>query len=218
MAQLFRPGANTIAVVVIVSIFLVPVTAIGLAYAIWYSPYATSQFLTRGQIVPFSHEHHVGALGLDCRMCHVSVEHAAFAGLPHTTICMTCHSQIWTTAQMLAPVRQSLADNTPLRWQRVNRLPDYVFFDHSVHVTNGIGCSSCHGPVQRMALMRQQEPLTMGWCLQCHRHPERYIRPKDKVFDMAWTPPSNQDDAGKQLLTRYHIEAAHLEDCSICHR
>jgi hypothetical protein len=218
MAQLFRPGANTIAVTVIVSIFLVPASAILIAYAIWYSPYATNQFLTRGQIVPFSHEHHVGALGLDCRMCHTGVEKAAFAGLPHTAICMTCHSQVWTGAAMLAPVRESLAGNTPLHWLRVNRLPDYVFFDHSVHVANGIGCSSCHGPVERMALMRAAAPLTMGWCLQCHRHPERFIRPKDKVFDMSWAPPRDQDDQGRRLVADYHVPTAHLMDCSVCHR
>jgi hypothetical protein len=218
MAQLFRPGANTIAVMVIASIFLLPAAAVLITYAIWYSPYATKQFLTRAQTIPFSHQHHVGALGLDCRMCHTGVERAAFAGLPHTTICMTCHSQIWTTAAMLAPVRQSLAQDTPLRWLRVNRLPDYVFFDHSVHVANGIGCSSCHGPVERMALTRQEAPLTMGWCLQCHRHPERYIRPKDKVFDMAWAAPADQEASGRRLLAQYHIRTAHLKDCSVCHR
>ena len=122
-------------------------------------------------------------------MCHTGVEKAAFAGIPSSNICMTCHSQIWRNAPMLEPVRASLATATPLRWQRVNRLPDYVFFDHSVHIAKGVGCSTCHGPVERMALMRQAEPLTMGWRLGCHRHPERYLRPKDRVFEMAWLEP-----------------------------
>ena len=154
VAQLFRPGANSIAVVFIVGVLCVPPAAITLTYLIWYSPYATNQYLTRAQPVPFSHAHHVGDLGLDCRMCHTGVEKAAFAGVPSTHICMTCHSQIWTNAAMLAPIRDSLATGKPIHWQRVNRLPDYVFFDHSIHVAKGVGCSTCHGPVQDMALMR----------------------------------------------------------------
>lgn len=218
MAQLFRPGANSLAIIAIVSIFLVPSGAVLLAYAMWYSPYATDQFLTRAQSIPFSHAHHVGSLGLDCRMCHATVEKAAFAGLPTTHTCMTCHSQVWTEAEMLEPVRQSFASGQPLRWRRVNRVPDYVFFDHSVHVAKGVGCSTCHGPVDRMALMRQQESLTMGWCLQCHRHPEDYIRPRDKVFDMSWTPPRTQTAEGRQLAADYKIRTQHLLDCSLCHR
>jgi hypothetical protein len=218
MAQLFRPGANSIAVVVIVAIFAIPTGAIALTYFIWHSPYATDQYITRAQPVPFSHAHHVGDLGLDCRMCHTGVEKAAFAGLPSTHICMTCHSQIWTNAQMLAPVRRSYATGKPLHWQRVNRLPDYVFFDHSIHVAKGIGCAVCHGPVQRMALMRQEQPLTMGWCLSCHRHPERHIRPKDEVFNMYWTQPAEHAEQSRKLIAQYLIETSHLTDCSTCHR
>jgi hypothetical protein len=131
---------------------------------------------------------------------------------------MTCHSQIWTNTAMLAPVRNSLATNSPLHWVRVNRLPDYVFFDHSIHVAKGVGCSTCHGPVDKMALMRQQEPLTMGWCLQCHRHPEEFIRPKADVFNMAWTPPPDQNARGAELIRQYLIHTDHLTDCSTCHR
>ena len=218
MAQLFRPGANSIAIVVIVGLFAGPAGAIGLTYALWYSPLATNQFITRGQPVPFSHKHHAGDLGIDCRMCHTGVERGAFAGIPSAHICITCHSQIWTNADILAPVRQSFATDKPLHWQRVNRLPDYVFFDHSIHIAKGIGCSSCHGPVQKMALMRQQEPLTMGWCLECHRHPERYIRPHDQVFNMAWQPSADQTAQGQRLLAANNIHPDHLLDCSICHR
>jgi hypothetical protein len=218
MAQLFRPGANSIAVFVIVAFFVLPAAAMFGIYLIWKSPYATNQFLTREQPVPFSHAHHVGDLGLDCRMCHIGVEKAAFADLPPTHTCMTCHSQIWTNAAMLAPVRDSAASGQPIHWRRVNRLPDYVYFDHSIHVAKGVGCSSCHGPVDRMALMRQQEPLTMSWCLDCHRHPEDRLRPKDQVFNMAWITPDDQAALGQQLLHDYDIHAEHLTDCSTCHR
>ncbi|MBV9992145.1 MAG: cytochrome c3 family protein [Alphaproteobacteria bacterium] len=218
MAQLFRPGANSIAVVVLVAILVVPAGALTLTYFLWKSPYATDQYLTPAQPVPFSHAHHAGDLGLDCRMCHTGVEKAAFAGIPATHICMTCHSRIWTNAGMLAPVRHSLASDTPLHWRRVNRLPDYVFFDHSIHVAKGIGCSECHGPVQKMALMRQERPLTMGWCLQCHRHVERRIRPRDQVFNMDWRAPPDQDAMGRALIAKYFIHTAHLTDCSTCHR
>jgi hypothetical protein len=218
MAQLFRPGANSIAVAVIVAVFAVPAIAVALAYFIWQSPYATDQNLTRTQPVPFSHAHHVGDLGLDCRMCHVGVEKSAFAGIPSTHVCMTCHSQIWTNAQMLAPVRASYASGIPLHWERVNRVPDYVFFDHSIHVAKGIGCAVCHGPVQKMALMRQAQPLTMGWCLECHRDPARYIRPKDQVFNMTWTASPDQAEQGRKLILQYLIHTEHLTDCSTCHR
>ena len=218
MAQLFRPGANSIAIIVIAALLVAPPATLALAYLVWRSPYATDQWLTRAQPVPFSHQHHVGALGLDCRMCHTGVEKAAFAGIPSTHICMTCHSQIWTNAAMLAPVRQSFASGKPLHWRRVNRLPDYVFFDHSIHIAKGVGCSTCHGPVQEMALMRQQEPLTMGWCLECHRHPERHVRPEDRVFDMSWQPPPDQEAQGSRLVNAYHIHREQLTDCSTCHR
>ena len=218
MAQLFQPGANSISVIVIVALFAVPTAAIAVTYFVWNSPYATNQYVTVAQPVPFSHAHHAGDLGIDCRMCHTGVEKAAFAGLPATHICMTCHSQIWTNAQMLAPVRQSFASGKPLHWQRVNRVPDYVFFDHSIHVAKGIGCAVCHGPVQQMALMRQQQPLTMGWCLSCHRDPARYIRPKDQVFNMYWRPPPDQIAQGRKLIAAYGIHTAHLTDCSTCHR
>jgi len=218
LAQLFRPGANGIAVGCIFTLFALPAAAMTLSYLVWNSPYATNQFLTREQPVPFSHAHHVGDLGLDCRMCHTGVETTAFAGVPSTHICMTCHSQIWTNAAMLAPVRDSLASGRPIHWRRVNRLPDYVFFDHSIHVAKGVGCSTCHGPVQTMPLMRAQQKLTMGWCLDCHRHPERHLRPKDRVFDMAWQEPADQSTEGARLMREYRISADHLTDCSICHR
>jgi hypothetical protein len=218
LAQLFRPGANSVAVAVAGMIVAAPVAAVALTYALWTSPYGTGEGITPRQPVPFSHEHHVGRLGLDCRYCHTGVEKTAFAGVPATHICMTCHSQLYTDAPLLAPVRQSLAMDQPIHWVRVNRVPDYVYFDHSVHVSNGVGCTTCHGPVGNMPLMRQAAPLTMGWCLDCHRDPTPYLRPSESVFDPNWTPPRNQREEGKRLLAHYHIQTKGLTDCSRCHR
>ena len=216
--QLFRPGANTIAVLVMAAIGAAPVLAVGVSYQLMRSPYATDQNVTRNQPVPFSHEHHVSGLGLDCRYCHTSVENARFAGMPPTETCMTCHSQIWTNAEMLAPVRESLAKNQPIAWLRVHRLPDYVYFDHSVHVAKGVGCTTCHGDVGQMRLTRQGAPLTMQWCLDCHRAPAQFLRPHDAVFDPKWQPPQNQAVLGPKLAAAYHIKTDHLTDCTVCHR
>ena len=218
MAQIFHPRANTIARLVLLAVPTLPVVAMLIGYQVMRSPYVTRQDVTRDQPVPFSHEHHVGGLGIDCRYCHTSVQQSRFAGLPATHICMSCHSQLWTQAPMLAPVRESLANNQPIHWQRVNTLPGYVYFDHSVHVTNGVGCTTCHGPVATMPLMRQAAPLTMGWCLGCHRDPAPNLRPRDAIFDPYWTPPAHQNVQGKRLLDEYHIRTDHLTDCSVCHR
>jgi hypothetical protein len=218
MAQLFRPGADSVVLIVIAAIVLTPGAAIGLTYAVLQSPYNTGEEVVRRQPVPFSHQHHVDELGLDCRYCHTSVEHAAFAGLPPTHTCMTCHSQIWANAAMLAPVRESLANREPIHWTRVNRVPDYVYFDHSIHVQKGIGCTTCHGPVGLMPLTRQVAPLTMGWCLGCHRDPAPFVRSPDQVFAPVWTPPPDQRERGARLMVQYLIKTDHLTDCSRCHR
>ncbi|WP_426435555.1 cytochrome c3 family protein [Bradyrhizobium genosp. P] len=216
--QIFRPGADTIATMVLASLGVIPILSVGLAYQLAGSPYVTAQNVTRDQPVPFSHEHHVAGLGLDCRYCHTSVETASFAGLPPTETCMTCHSQLWTNAPMLAPVRTSLADHRPIVWQRVNRLPDYVYFDHSIHVAKGVGCSTCHGPVDQMKLTRQAAPLTMSWCLDCHRDPAKALRPRDAIFNTEWQPPADHDRLAREMMAAYHIRTDHLTDCSICHR
>lgn len=218
MPQIFRPGANTLLRIILAALIVVPLLVAGLVMALVRSNYATGVGMFRAQTVPFSHRHHVGGLGIDCRYCHTGVETSPVAGVPPTHTCMTCHSQLWTNAQMLAPVRESLAGRTPLRWTRVHRLPDYVYFDHSVHVSNGVGCSTCHGRVDQMPLMTQTEPLTMQWCLSCHREPERHLRPADKIYAMDWTPPEDQLEQGRKLLGAYGIDKAHLTDCSVCHR
>jgi hypothetical protein len=218
MPQIFRPYADTVARVVLVAIVVVPFLAIGVGYWVTASAYVTDQSITSNQPVPFSHAHHVGGLGIDCRYCHAGVEASAVAGVPPTHTCMSCHSQLYTQTAMLAPVRASLADDEPLHWHKVNRLPDYVYFDHSIHIAKGVGCSTCHGDVTTMPLMRQAAPLTMGWCLDCHRDPTPYLRQPAEVFDPHWTAPADPTAQGRMLLAHNHIDIAHLTDCSVCHR
>ncbi len=218
MAQIFHRSTNTIAKVSIFgSIFF-------LGFFTWIystllrSSYVTGQNVVQKQPVPFSHEHHVSQLGIDCRYCHTSVETSHFAGIPPTATCMNCHRQIWTNAELLAPVRDSYASGTPLRWSRVHDLPDFVYFNHSIHVAKGIGCVTCHGRVDRMPLMFQHASLQMEWCLDCHRNPAKYIRPKDEVFNLAYQPPD--DPAfGAALVRQYHVQSPRaLTSCSTCHR
>lgn len=218
MPQIFGQYADSAARVILLAIIFVPIVAIGIAYGVMWSPYITTENVTIEQPVPFSHEHHAGELGLDCRYCHTAVEKSAVASLPPTHTCMTCHSQLYTSAAMLAPVRESLAEGKPIHWNRVYRLPDYVYFDHHVHINNGIGCTTCHGQVETMPLIRQAAPLTMAWCLECHRNPVPHLRPKSEIFSTEWKPPPNQLEEGRRLLEEYHIRTEHLTDCSICHR
>jgi hypothetical protein len=218
MPQLFRPGSNSLFRTALVAAGGMAAAAVGLCYLFARSTYYTNQAIVRSQPVPFSHEHHVSGLGIDCRYCHTSVETSAFAGIPPTKTCMTCHSQIWTNAELLQPVRDSWATGAPLRWTRVHDLPDYVFFNHGIHVAKGVGCDVCHGEVQRMPLMFKAQPLTMQWCLECHRHPERYLRPRDEVFNYDYRPPSDQARLGAKLVTDYRVQAGRLDNCAICHR
>ena len=218
VAQLFHPYADTAVRIVLFGLAASPALLIGAGFAITRSPYVTGQDIVHTQPVPFSHEHHVGFDGLDCRYCHFGVETSRWAGIPPTEVCMTCHSQLFAQASVLAPVRESLALKKPIVWARVHALPDYVYFDHSVHVAKGVGCTTCHGQVDQMPLMKQAQSMTMGWCLDCHRNPGPRLRKPDEVFATAWTPPPNQNEEGRKLMARYHIDTAHLTDCSVCHR
>jgi hypothetical protein len=216
MAQIFHRSTNTLSRL---SIFGAVFILAGLAWvlaAVHRSPYVTRVNQARDQPIPFSHEHHVRGLGIDCRHCHTSVEDAAFAGIPPTKTCMTCHSQIWAESPILEPVRTSLRTDRSIEWTRVHDLPDFVQFDHSIHVAKGVGCSTCHGQVNEMPLVWQTASLQMEWCLECHRAPERFVRPRDQVFNMDWRPSAAQLAEGRQLVRDYAIQRQ--TDCSVCHR
>lgn len=214
MAQIFHRSANTLSRASIVgALLLVGLVLAGLG-AFVRSPYYTNQGIHREQPVPFSHQHHVAGLGIDCRYCHTSVETSSFAGIPPTATCMNCHAQIWTNADMLAPIRDSYATGKPIVWSRVHRLADFVHFNHSIHVSKGIGCASCHGRIDTMNLVYQASPLTMQWCLNCHRNPEKFVRPKDQVTNMNYVA-TNQAELGPRLVKEYKIRK--LTGCSNCH-
>jgi Cytochrome c7 and related cytochrome c len=218
MAQIFHPSTNTISRVSIFgAVFLVGVL-LWFLLAIYRSSYVTQAGVVREQPVPFSHEHHVSGLGIDCRYCHTTVEISSFAGIPATEICMNCHSQIWSDSPMLAPVRESFRTNQAIPWTRVHNLPGFVYFDHSIHVQKGVGCVTCHGRVDQMPLMWQAQSLLMEWCLECHRRPERFIRPREEVFSMNWQPPEDQLVLGRRLVKEYQIHTELLTSCSVCHR
>ncbi len=182
----------------------------------WFrSMYVTQVNVVRTQPVQFSHEHHVTGLGLDCRYCHTSVESSAFAGIPPTETCMNCHSMIWNESPKLEPVRESYRTGKPIEWTRVHDVPDYVQFNHAIHVNKGVGCSSCHGRVDQMPLTWRVHSLYMEWCLECHRDPSKHVRPRDEVFNMKWTRPSDEPDIGARLVESYHIDKK--INCSVCH-
>ncbi len=218
MGQIFHRRTNTVARASVAALVLLVAALWWTLNALEWSPFATRVRVPRDQPVPFSHQHHVAGLGIDCRYCHASVETSAFAGMPPTETCMTCHSQVWTDAPMLQPVRNSLAHSTPLHWTRVNDLPEFVFFDHSIHVRQGVGCSTCHGRVDRMPLTWKAHSLYMKWCLECHKDPARFVRPRSEIFNMNWAPPENQAVTGRALVKEYNIRTEQLTDCGICHR
>ena len=216
MSQIFHPSANVVAKA---SIVIGLLTAGGFVAGLTHlnrSPYINRMGEAREQPVPFSHKHHVAGLGIDCRYCHTSVEVSASAGLPATEVCMSCHSQIWADAPMLEPVRASFRNDQSLIWNRVHDLPQFVYFNHSIHVAKGVGCQTCHGQVDQMPLAMSVRTLQMEWCLDCHRQPERYVRPRDQVFNMEWIPPGEQLEMGRKLVAEYKIRK--LTDCYTCHR
>ena len=216
MSQIFHRSTNTIARVSIFGAAFIVAGLLGLAAAINRSPWVTQAGVARKQPIQFSHERHVAGNGLDCRYCHTSVEESSFAGIPPTKTCMNCHSQIFSTSPYLEPVRQSFRSDRPIEWTRVHDLPDFVYFNHSIHVNKGVGCTTCHGQVDRMPLMWQEHSLQMEWCLDCHRHPERYVRPREAVFRVDYAPPPNQLELGTRLVSEYHIRR--LTNRSTCHR
>lgn len=221
MSQIFSPAADTWLRVVALVIATVLVGLVAFAALFGNSTYTTRVGWTQAQPVPFSHLHHAGELGIDCRYCHSTVEIAAAAGLPSTQVCMTCHSQLWTQAEMLAPVRASLAENRPLPWRRVANVPDYVFFDHAIHIGRGVACVDCHGRIDRMPLTFRAQPFQMQWCLDCHRDPRAALRPPDQATRMDWSDwdgTAEADAFGRRMMVAHDIQPERLDDCALCHR
>lgn len=230
--QIFHRSTNTISRATIYGAVFLIAALLWAVLELQRSPYITYAGVARPQPVPFSHQHHVAGLGIDCRYCHTSVESSSFAGIPPTRTCMNCHSQIWTNAALLEPVRESFRSGKSLVWTRVNDLPDFVYFNHSIHLNKGVGCNTCHGPVDRMPLMYNYASLQMEWCLDCHRAPEKYLRPRDQVFNMRYEQPStlnplsvdgheytDQLALGKDLVKKYKLRTvADITSCSTCHR
>jgi hypothetical protein len=246
MAQIFHRSANTIARLSMFGAVFLIAGVLWAALQMQRSPYFTYAKVARMQPVPFSHQHHYAGLGIDCRYCHTSVEVSGFAGIPPTKTCMNCHSQMWINAPMLEPVRQSFLSGRSLVWTRANALPDFVYFDHSIHINKGVGCNTCHGPVDKMPLMYNDASLQMEFCLDCHRDPGKYIRPHyvqprpddpkseiDQVFNMTYQQPTSlkpvtlpdgkrftdQTALGAYLAGQYHLRTERdITSCNTCHR
>jgi hypothetical protein len=216
MSQIFHRSANSIARISIFGAVFFIAGLLGILTQINRSPWMTRAQNAREQPIQFSHERHVAGNGIDCRYCHTSVEDSRFAGIPPTKTCMNCHSEIFADAPFLKPVRDSFTSGHPLKWTRVHDLPDFVYFDHSIHVNKGVGCTTCHGAVDKMPLMYQENSLQMEWCLDCHRNPEKYVRPRSEVFNVSYQRPSDQAELGKRLVDEYQIQK--LTSCSTCHR
>jgi NAD-dependent SIR2 family protein deacetylase len=215
---LFRPRANTLLRVALLALVLGGVSAGYAAWQYYHSPYWNRIGFAPPQPVLFSHRHHAGELRIDCRYCHTTVETSAFAGLPSTHTCLSCHSQIFTDTAMLRPVVLSGAEDRPIAWNRVTELPDHVYFNHGIHLAKGVACTECHGDISRLALTAKQQPLTMRWCLACHRDPAPRLRPHAELFSPRPSPIAARSRAeSEELLRRYHIHPEHLTNCSTCH-
>jgi hypothetical protein len=214
VARLFGPDATVVFRASLIAAPLLIATSATAFGVVYRGAFYTKVGVHVDQPVPFSHQHHVAGLGIDCRYCHATVETAAFAGMPATKTCMRCHSQIWSDSPMLAPVRESYRSGKPLRWTRVNDVPDFVYFDHGIHVQKGIGCRTCHGPIDQMPLTVKAVPMAMRWCVGCHRDPQPYMRPPSEVFDMTY-----DRRAGPPVgLATLDLPREQRDDCWMCHR
>jgi len=211
----FPKWSNCVPLLLVISFFSFIFLTI-FVFWYWMSPKHLEVGYEPTQPIPYSHRLHAGDLGIDCRYCHVNVEKGPAATVPPTEICMNCHKVVKTDSPHIMKLRESYATGKPMEWVKVHQLPDYVYFDHSRHVTSGVSCISCHGRVDQMDVVRQAQPMSMSWCLDCHRHPEKQLRPKDKVTQLSWVPSESQLEMGNRLKQEYHINPS--EDCSTCHR
>jgi hypothetical protein len=214
--QLFPKSADAVARVVLA---FVAAAVVGTpVFLMWWvrTPYVTGQFSQLGQPIPFDHRHHVVDDGIDCLYCHEDAERAPYAGVPATEVCLNCHNQIWNSSPALAMLWRSRAEDRPIPWRRVNDLPDFVFFNHSIHVRKGVGCETCHGRVDEMPRVYQAAPLTMGWCLECHRDPAAHLRPVGAITEMGYAPSRPQTIVGPELAREYHVRS--ITTCTACHR
>lgn len=218
MPQLFSKRADSLLRSALAATALVIFGFFPLRSAMENSSFATDVGKAVEQPVPFSHKHHVGDIGINCRFCHSTVEKSSFAGMPATATCLACHAYLWKNAEPLAPVRASFVSKIPLQWNRVNNIPDYVYFNHSIHIAKGIGCESCHGRIDQMPLVYKVNAFHMEDCLECHRHPERFIRPRDRIYDFGWKAGEEPSGEGRRLIAEYGIETSHLTECVTCHR
>jgi hypothetical protein len=216
---LFPRWTNTVSRFSAAGLLAVPAIAIGGLMAYVRSPYGTNMQRPYEQPIEFDHRHHAGDEQIDCRYCHWTVEKSPSAGIPSTTVCMSCHAQIWNKSPYLTEVRKAFFADQPIPWVRVHNLPDFVYFNHAIHVNKGVGCVSCHGRVDEMAAIEQTKPLTMGWCIECHRNPEPNLRPLEYITSMTWTPPAEPKEAaalGEKLAKDYDVHSR--TSCSTCHR
>ncbi len=217
MPQIFKSSANSFArTSIVLAVVILGALAGVVVELIADSRYATRQGAAREQPIPFSHTHHVGSMGIECRYCHTGVENSQHAVVPPTKTCMNCHSQIWVNSSTLEPVRESYRTNQSIKWTKVHDLPDYVYFNHSIHVNKGVGCETCHGRVDKMPIMYQQSNMQMRWCVECHREPEKFVRPREFITKMGYEPAEPQEVLGPKLVKEYNIQK--LETCWTCHR
>ena len=217
MSRIFPKSANKLPLQI--AIFLgVLATVVTAATTYYATPKYTRVGYAPIQPVPFSHALHNGQLGIDCRYCHSNVEKSGFANIPTSQTCMNCHNQIKTDSPLLAPIRDSYQSGDPVPWIQIHQVPDYVYFNHSVHVNRGISCVECHGQVNQMDTVRETKPLSMGFCLDCHRAPAAHLRPLDKITDLNWTPEqiANHDQWAADYISRNKITPP--QSCTGCHR
>lgn len=215
MAQLFPKWSNRVPRLTIVGLILLVTSTV---FGFWY--FASPEFLDVGyapkQPIDYSHKLHAGELGIDCRYCHASVEVSAVASIPSTQTCMNCHTQILPESEKLTSLRESWVTGDAIEWIKVHDIADYSYFNHSIHVTAGVGCASCHGRIDRMEVVMQTQPLSMGWCLDCHTAPEEHIRPFGEITNMGWQAPENQFELASQIIAKKNIAPPIY--CNACHR